>query len=898
MSMATYCATCLSVFLLTYSLHSTVILGGLSLLLKFSPRDRRSGFVGGLLRHPANRVVLWKLAIVLPIVTTLMVTLLGTPHLGMQLVIGDTAAVRGESWVGQPLSGAMRVDQSQTDSLASRLNVPQSDADVTALAVDADFRFRAAVDAPSESNRSVWLLILVTVWTSTIVLGAISLLLKLGSLKRIRGAATPIDEPALVAASKRLQHGFGIRRAVELLRAEGEVGPLAAGILQPFILMPHSTLVQSKGRRRASGRRQTTVEFCDDTERDIVLAHELAHIAHRDALWNLVTQLIVVLFAFQPLNRFATRRLRQEMDFLADLRAVGAVGERASLAQLLIRLSETLGSATRDRRNLYGLASGMASFQSLLGQRVQLLLSDAALASPVRPRTRASVITLMVTFCFLAAACVPRAVAEQHSHDSRPLTRNSTMHRYLAPLAVLAGFTLPVLADDQDDRKARQSAAQSTELKESPDELPAGVKDFSGMLVGRLAAKDVEKGRFVVLVEAVPRVWRNNKADSPKSLVGKTVEVDGVFGKFLDVLVVMKKGETIEFEAKHNGGTRLTFPGESLRKVATYDPNDYPELPESFRGFAGTLAGKVIKKDPETFALIVEVNRVNDTWEKNSAKQPKSIEGRPMMLAGFWSRKDAYHQLKVGDYVEFGASHVASRSDHLNVTEFVRKVENKRSGAAMMKREGSASVSEGLTGDLRGFRGMLVGRLVEKDVERGQFTITVDAVPRVWKNSTASLPKSFIGNNVTAGGVTGEQLDVLVVAKPGETIQLGAIHEGGDQVRVVELLRKVAPVKPGDYPILPDGFRGFRGLITAKVVRKDDGLLSLIAEVQGVDETFSGSKAKDEASVKGCNVTLTGFWRRKEAFHNLQPGDLIVCGVEQPELMSDHLNVIETFRKE
>ena len=190
------------------------------------------------------------------------------------------------------------------------------------------------------------------------------------------------------------------------------------------------------------------------------------------------------------------------------------------------------------------------------------------------------------------------------------------------------------------------------------------------MLVGRLVTKDVEKGTFILNVDAVPRVWRNSKAENPKSVIGKNVEVDGVSGKWLDVLLLVKRGETLEFEARHDGGSRLTFPGELLRKVAPYDPKDYPVLPEEFRG---AVAAEIVKKDPETFEMIVRVDRVLDTWNNNRAKSTSSIEGKQMMVAGFWRRKEQYHGLKVGNQIEIGLHHIGLRSDHLTVAEFVRK---------------------------------------------------------------------------------------------------------------------------------------------------------------------------------------------------------------------------------
>lgn len=245
------------------------------------------------------------------------------------------------------------------------------------------------------------------------------------------------------------------------------------------------------------------------------------------------------------------------------------------------------------------------------------------------------------------------------------------MKRQILMIAALVWIPLSASAAEPPQPSANEGRPPLT--KKTPDELPDGIARFNGMLVGRLVKKDVEKGTFIVNVDAIPRVWRNSKAENPKSIVGKNVEVDGVFGKWLDVLLLVKEGETLEFESRHDRGNRLTFPGELLRKVAPYKPEDYPVLPEAFRGFNGAVAAKIVKKDPDTFEMIVEVDRVLDIWKNNRAKKANSIEGKQMMLAGFWRRKEAYHQLKVGDRIEVGLQHPGIRSDHLTVAEFVRK---------------------------------------------------------------------------------------------------------------------------------------------------------------------------------------------------------------------------------
>lgn len=227
------------------------------------------------------------------------------------------------------------------------------------------------------------------------------------------------------------------------------------------------------------------------------------------------------------------------------------------------------------------------------------------------------------------------------------------------------------------DQPKSPKTDQDSSAKKDKMEMTSGVQRFNGMLVGRLVSKDVEKGQFKVKVDRVSRVWRNSKADNPKSLVGTTVSVGGVSGKWLDVLLLVDKGQTLEFECRHDGGDTMTFPGEMMRKVAAVKPGEYPELPEAFRGFNGAVTGTVVKKDPELLELIVKATGVKETWDKNRAKDPKSIVGERFILAGFWRRRDAYNDLKVGDPIEVGLEHISIRSDHLSIAEFVRKLEPK-----------------------------------------------------------------------------------------------------------------------------------------------------------------------------------------------------------------------------
>lgn len=366
------------------------------------------------------------------------------------------------------------------------------------------------------------------------------------------------------------------------------------------------------------------------------------------------------------------------------------------------------------------------------------------------------------------------------------------MMRSLTAMMLAVAWTASAFADEPT---SETQPTNPRKVEPVLTELPEEIRNFNGMIVGRLVRKDVERGTFDVAVDAIPRVWQNSKARNPKSIVGKTITIDGVFGKWLDVLLVLRNGETLEFEARHDGKESLTFPGELLRKVAPFNPADYPELPEDFRGFEGSLTGTIQKKDPETFELIVEVEKVLEASNKSRAEHPRSIEGHRMMLAGFWQRKDEYHSLKTGQRIQFNVRHIGLRSDHVSIQGALKTLGAKQDAPAASPSEpsGASTGSEsGFPAGMRGFRGIMIGELVSKDIEKGEFVFRAERVTRVWKQNKAADTDSCKGRRFAVRGVQGRFLDVLLSAQPGDTLEVEAFHNRGDALDFPgELLKKV-----------------------------------------------------------------------------------------------------------
>ena len=217
------------------------------------------------------------------------------------------------------------------------------------------------------------------------------------------------------------------------------------------------------------------------------------------------------------------------------------------------------------------------------------------------------------------------------------------------------------------------TSAQKSASTATPDRVPAELKGLSGMLVGRLVSKDVEKGEFVIAVDYVPRVWRNNKAEKPRNAIGKTFAVHGVTGKWLDNLLLLKPGETMQVEVNHQRGDRFRFPGEMLEKAQPFDPKRYPIPTDEFRGFRGVVSGTVEEKFENSRELTLKVEDIKDTFKGSKAKDAETIIGKRITVAGFWVGKlrQPFDDMNPGDSIRVGLVHRVSDSDHFSVSETV-----------------------------------------------------------------------------------------------------------------------------------------------------------------------------------------------------------------------------------
>jgi beta-lactamase regulating signal transducer with metallopeptidase domain len=713
--------------LLTYLVHSTLLIAGMGLL-------------AAALR-PANPVVrqlFWKAALLGGVATSSIQTTLPTFPRGSQWTLGSVAnmEVAMPDDVARPLMGPAPMQHSAATEHSISGGAP------------ATLTFTATASGDAGASLRFVPAALVAFWLIVAGAALVRLAMHARALRRLERTSRLLNAGRESEILHRLAPTLGVRRVV-LYASTSLTGPVACGLLRPRIFVPASF------RDRLTG-----------SEWEALLAHELAHLARRDPVWTLLVQIVCRTFFFQPLNFLLRRRIAIEAEYLADQRAAAVLADRAELAKCLTRLAHWF-AGDEAVPAVRATAVAMVALRSELGRRVHRILHHET-----SPRWRdgpffavAATAALLAILLYLG----PRAVARPPVDSSLSLG-DSDMRLSTALPVVLAAALATAGETPADD--ITTPAPQI-----SP--VPEGMYGFRGLLLGELIQKDVEQGAVVLKVAQIKRIWRNNQAKGPQAAVGKTLRLDGISGRFLDELLSINPGDGIEIEARHTRGDTLQFLGEGLRKAsreelaqagkAAVDQPAAPRERERFAGFRGMVEGTVVAASEAEGRLTLRVVKVPQIWKESGVEDPKAVLGRTLALTvNPEAPRARFHPtiktLKQGDLVRAGVYQAGE--DRYLLVEELRKVD------PSAWRE-----------DLRGFRGILVGKLVSKDVEKGTFSMEIAKIKRQWPQSKAKRAESAVGQQVKVEGVFGRFLDALLTLKDGELMEVEAVDQEGQSLR-------------------------------------------------------------------------------------------------------------------
>ncbi len=348
-------ASSLLAWLLTYAIHSTVLLG----LAWLVTRRWRL--------EPSATDLLWKVALLAPLVT-------GT--IQSRLALTTPTAVRLP--VVQP---AAPTDPGRQPGVQA----PQT-SDPTLGGPETPGSRPGSVNQ-AQSRLPSLPLVVVLLW-GVIAFGS-SLyylarrLILVGRLADRRA----VSDGALVATLAELKQTTGYRRRVHLTMARTISSPVALGLSE--ICVPEMAVSELGMEQQRS-----------------MLAHELAHLARRDSLWLAGASLIERFFFFQPLNRLARRELETTAEYLSDEWAMQKTGSAVSLAKCLATVAEWIQASP-----LGVPVAGLAERRSLLVSRIARLLESRRVSSPAARLGWAAAALVGVVVTIAAAPRVSQGVA-------------------------------------------------------------------------------------------------------------------------------------------------------------------------------------------------------------------------------------------------------------------------------------------------------------------------------------------------------------------------------------------------------------------------------------------------------------------------------------------------------
>jgi HEAT repeat protein/beta-lactamase regulating signal transducer with metallopeptidase domain len=387
-------------WLLTYAIHSTMLLAGAA-LLGWRLADQHAWLDA-----------IWKAALIGPLVTAS----LNVGPIAVPLRTNIPATVHQQNRATEPVTPVERL----TTAPPVEISAPQAQS--------------VTLENPGSTTSSwpvmpEWPSIAVLMWLSIagVLLGRYGA--RLIRLYRSIGSGPSVNVPALLQALDALKESVRDPRPIKLTISDVCGVPLA--LTGRHIVLPARFLEQ-----------------LDADQQRAALAHEMAHLIRRDSAWVIVTAVVERVFFFQPLNRLARIRMTESAEFLCDQWAVQHTGSPLALARCLSMVASWASPVTD--KWAVGV-SAMARSDSAMVRRVTHILNE-----PAPFARRPHVLWLIIALAVVAVAA-PRVTANTNSSDadSAVQVRISDSRRLQAADATTAAAIAEAQADLRVYRPAR-----------------------------------------------------------------------------------------------------------------------------------------------------------------------------------------------------------------------------------------------------------------------------------------------------------------------------------------------------------------------------------------------------------------------------------------------------------
>lgn len=296
------------------------------------------------------------------------------------------------------------------------------------------------------------------VWTCGVAALLFRYVVGLLLLWRAGRESRPVDCELQQALLRQVAETFTLRRPVVLLESSERTIPMTWGIAGTVVLVPAEARNWPVERQR------------------VVLAHELAHVKRRDCLAQLVTQVAIALYWFNPLVWLARRRLLAESERACDDLVLAQGAKASEYAEHLL----TVATGAKVGRLVSAAAIAMAR-SSDLTRRLPAILD------PRCNRRRVTRLGVLLATVVLLAVTIPLAIAQQSTEKAAAETskapRAATSSTAEASTGKADEKSAATTEEKTESHSSKPAAQSSPTATTSPDEPPPPLLSAHGTVV-------------------------------------------------------------------------------------------------------------------------------------------------------------------------------------------------------------------------------------------------------------------------------------------------------------------------------------------------------------------------------------------------------------------------------
>jgi len=307
--------------------------------------------------------------------------------------------------------------------------------------------------------------ILATIWFVGVLLVLLRLAVGTWRVNQLSREGVRVEDGVWLSLAQRLANRLGVTRPLILLRGERLAVPVTWGIVYPAVLLPQDADTWTEERRR------------------FVLVHEMAHVKRFDALTQLLAQVALAVFWFDPLVWVAAHQMRMEREHACDDYVLRDGTAPSLYAGELLEMVRSIGTPAHDRAAPAFAALAMARRSEFEGRMLAIL-------DPRLDRKSLQKRGTLMTAVIVALLTFPLAALRPFQQPTTD-TLQKTAHTDEFPASFKVTFSDPSAAPGSNPASpaqpvatitkaaAVQGAASSIQIKWSCDAYPTGTSHGS-----------------------------------------------------------------------------------------------------------------------------------------------------------------------------------------------------------------------------------------------------------------------------------------------------------------------------------------------------------------------------------------------------------------------------------